>query len=670
MWHFLDNPAPKGRGLTSAAAWAILAIGVGGTQSAWGGVESVRGGASNAASTSDAPTQNNGSNPDEAAPASEPGKSEAPGESAQSGKEQVRQAPRVQSWTRSPRVTPASSPAPGDGGAITQQRSGGEEDEAHAAASRPSTIPYLVPGSGFAGPTIEPQPVGDLRLPGADAKAIAHWDVVPEQLISGEFQVGVVAFHINGIDRVDFSLNGGPWLAAREMRENKITGVWEYMVRLSTRDLTDGPFHLRAIAYPRVGQPRLLEPLSLIANAGGSVPQGTYYVSVTGNDETGDGSKEKPFATIWKAASKIQSEQGAPYYASNGHVLLLPGDHKYAGKPQSAPRVKTGPGWLTIAAAPGVSRDRVRIVGNSAVYGGLYAGRVRFRGISIVSTPLKTDTTYKPAAWFDKCALIGAGPHDELRFASITSWTGGAYHTDCNIRDVAYGSIRAMMLRGCQLDNIGSDAFRDPRLILNCKVSGIRKPAGSAFHPDLIQFWGNFDNVIVYGVEAREIFAQGIFSEGKETVPDRNMAFVNIAIDQRSHLSQWSQAADHVLLWNITLIGKPFLIRNVDDGRPKNVMTNFSVRDSVFQEMRAAPSIIPADDQNIFRNNHFIDGVMIGRNATRGDAGLAPPTSQQGFAPAINSPLVNRVMQPLAPADATGDPRPTPAAIGAVEVVN
>ena len=203
--------------------------------------------------------------------------------------------------------------------------------------------------------------------------------------------------------------------------------------------------------------------------------------------------------------------------------------------------------------------------------------------------------------------------------------------------------------------------------MLNCKVKDIRKPAGSGFHPDLIQFWGNFDNVIVYGVEAREIFAQGIFSEGKETVADKNIALVNIAIDQRSHLSQWSQSADHVLLWNITLLGQPFLIRNIDDGRPKNVLTNFSVRDSVFQDMRVTPSIIPADDQTIFQNNHFIAGTTIGRNATFGDARLEGATGQNAFVPGPDSPLANRVMHPLAPADASGDPRPTPAAIGAVD---
>src|SRR5690606_33560784 len=41
-----------------------------------------------------------------------------------------------------------------------------------------------------------------------DAKAIARWDVVPFQTFSGTMNVGIVAFHINGISKVDFEIGG------------------------------------------------------------------------------------------------------------------------------------------------------------------------------------------------------------------------------------------------------------------------------------------------------------------------------------------------------------------------------------------------------------------------------------------------------------------------------
>ena len=58
----------------------------------------------------------------------------------------------------------------------------------------------ITPGAGFTGPTSEPGAVGNPSSAGYDAKVIAHWNVVPYQTFYDELNVGVVAFHINGID--------------------------------------------------------------------------------------------------------------------------------------------------------------------------------------------------------------------------------------------------------------------------------------------------------------------------------------------------------------------------------------------------------------------------------------------------------------------------------------
>ena len=83
-------------------------------------------------------------------------------------------------------------------------------------------------GSGFTGPTLEPGPVGTPGEEGYDAKAISRWDVVPYQVFGGTFEIGVVAFHMIGIDRVEFSVEGGPWQAVNEMALNPRTGIKEY----------------------------------------------------------------------------------------------------------------------------------------------------------------------------------------------------------------------------------------------------------------------------------------------------------------------------------------------------------------------------------------------------------------------------------------------------------
>ena len=63
---------------------------------------------------------------------------------------------------------------------------------------------------------------------GADAQAIARWDAVPYRVVGKPTNLGVVAFHINGIDRVEFSIAGDKIRTVRIPSLNKRTGVREY----------------------------------------------------------------------------------------------------------------------------------------------------------------------------------------------------------------------------------------------------------------------------------------------------------------------------------------------------------------------------------------------------------------------------------------------------------
>src|SRR6185436_2472821 len=92
-----------------------------------------------------------------------------------------------------------------------------------AAVAAPTT---LTPGTGFSGPTTQPPVQGTGA--GSDAKAIARWDVVPYQTFDTTLNIGVVAFHINDIAKVAFSVNGGPWTDVSQMTLNPETNVVEY----------------------------------------------------------------------------------------------------------------------------------------------------------------------------------------------------------------------------------------------------------------------------------------------------------------------------------------------------------------------------------------------------------------------------------------------------------
>ena len=93
---------------------------------------------------------------------------------------------------------------------------------------------------------------------GADAKVIAHWNVVPYQAFSRPMTIGVVAFHINGIDRVEFQVNGKPVGSANEMTLNKRTNTNEYWFTLDPKNF--GPAdpenpHLEVEAIPFGSRP-------------------------------------------------------------------------------------------------------------------------------------------------------------------------------------------------------------------------------------------------------------------------------------------------------------------------------------------------------------------------------------------------------------------------------
>ncbi|MEO0477713.1 MAG: hypothetical protein AAF085_17345, partial [Planctomycetota bacterium] len=114
----------------------------------------------------------------------------------------------------------------------------------------------VVPGDGWDGPT---QTAGQIGT--ASELAIALWNVVPEQTVESGFTVGVVAHHIDGIDRVEIAASGGPWVSITEPTLNPRTQSTEYWATLS--QLEDEPIELRAVAYPRQGQPVVLESLLL-----------------------------------------------------------------------------------------------------------------------------------------------------------------------------------------------------------------------------------------------------------------------------------------------------------------------------------------------------------------------------------------------------------------------
>lgn len=526
------------------------------------------------------------------------------------------------------------------------------------------------------------QPTGNPNAPGADAKAIARWNMVPWQTFTGEFNVGVVAFHINGIGAVSFSVNGGAWVDVTEMTLNPESGTYEYWIRVNAADYADGLVEIRAVAFPVNGMPRVLageidtatikngeHSILVNMNAGGTLPSPVRYVSGNGSDDTGDGSRDNPFRTPYFALQSIQHAAGSSVAdACDGAIIYcLPGEYTWG--PATSPNPRTLNRWATITTAPGVSRDDV--VFNSYTGGGFRTRLIAAKNIRTEGEMLFRSTGSEKFLWVNECDVIGAGRIDDRSPLNGHVWTG-VWVTDTSVSDVRDAVQHATLARNVHVNRISCDAFSMSRLVVNSTVHDIDS-SGTDAHPDIYQFKGseNIDNHIVYGLRATAIRAQGIFARGPDRVD--NIAFVNALLERCPSLesagrsSQWMDVAtNHLLLIGISTPNYTFAWRTSD-------LRNILVRGSVFHKMSTGATSSGGTaviSDTWFRNNHFIDVTSFGArvaglDATTGDPGFVAP-DEADYRPSSSSPLLRR-LPPLMPADTAHNVRPPLASVGAFE---
>jgi len=538
------------------------------------------------------------------------------------------------------------------------------------------SVPVLTPGAGFTGPTQEPGQIGS-----GTAKAIARWDVVPYQTITAAddptFTVGVVAFHIAGIARVSFSLEGGPFVDATSMTLNPETGVWEYCATLDARDFaTDRPIELRAIAYPNAaapqaegtggypggGLPRLLDSLRLYVDAGQANPPIVRYCRPSGSDSSGDGSPGNPYATPYRAAQAIHSDGGGS--ADGGIVHMGAGSYSWV-QSNGGTLPATTHRWLTFSPWPGTPRDQVRITGGG--YPGTQINLIRLQGLTLNTYVHGDDGGFggNDAVWLDGGACIGAGIGTSTHFAGWNPGFKSKYWTDVQVQDDA-SSVPASVdiARNVDARRVQYGPAR-PKLVVNCSWDTVNN-GGTSNHPDFIHwnFAGSdttFDNAIVYGVTALNIDALGIFY--KDTGHLQNVALVNLAMQLQgsggSPIGQNCLSLDHFLLTNATCTG-PALRWEM----PGALMRNMSIRGSHFDAM----SINPQTGGDFVSNTWFDQNNFRPASSIKPGTGVSvlDPQFVNVFTPASSSPLRDR-MDPLVPVDKDNAVRVSPSTIGAVE---
>ncbi len=423
----------------------------------------------------------------------------------------------------------------------------------------------LEPGDGWDGPTQEPPPVGEPTDRGYDAKAIARWDVVPYQTITDDFTIGVVAFHMNGIEQVLFSVDKGPWAPVKKMQLNPRTNVWEYCVTLRPSLFRkDGLVEVRAVAVPKgAGLPRLLagpienslefrrgnHSMVLSVNAHGTLPEPQAWAdAVNGSDETGQvGNPGRPFRTPFRALHKISEEYGS---ADGATVYLQPGDYTW-GREEYMTSPKTWHRWATITAAKGIEKGRVRFVASKD--GGFLTHLVRIRSASFPSAIQLFAAGSNNVLWLDDCTFRSGGSFWN------GSWYWGIYVTDTLFERVGHAVVSASLARSVVINGIDNDAFPAGLALFNCKVLK-QNAEGTDHHADIWQPRPDYvENIILYGLVAPDAKEQGLFTRGNN---HRDVAIVNCAISLFGYpdQNQFCAEFDHLLVSYNTFIGSPFHI--------------------------------------------------------------------------------------------------------------
>ena len=301
------------------------------------------------------------------------------------------------------------------------------------------------------------------------ATPIGHWTTVPLQRVSGEFQVGVVCAHKDGIQKVAFSVNGGDAVdvTAPSWESQRDDWVWCYVLTIDCSQESDGDMTVDATVYADDGETPTtyaLAQITLRNNDGATLDAETAYVATTGSDSTGDGTVGNPFATIYKAIKSFTVVDGAT-------IFLQEGDYTFGNYAFPQPTGNTE--WFIITTAAGASRANTRI---TASHGdGLRCGNCCLRNLTLIpSTGFANGVRNARSGgtqqlWYDGCVISGdlnAGNVRNVNWHNNGDWEI-VYGTSCECENVRITLSGAAMMRGCTLTRITEFPCRNPNVALN-----------------------------------------------------------------------------------------------------------------------------------------------------------------------------------------------------------
>jgi hypothetical protein len=520
----------------------------------------------------------------------------------------------------------------------------------------PSVASAVVPGSGWVGETAEEQ-FGSIKDSTYEAQSIAHWNAAPYQPLRSTIKASVIAFHINGIDRVEFAADGGDWVSVTTPTWNSETSSYDYNVELDVSNFTDATQpEIRARVYPNgAGLSRVLSGWFVNVRSGASEFAEVAYVdSVSGSDTTGDGTSGTPYRSINKAIASLVTLNGAAVYCKAGDYVMS----------EAAQYKMNEDEWLTITTAPGVASGSVVVIppvddGDADAWRENYRLRVqkiKWKNITFDATEGGTMTAIAPNgatgdqlltyAWIDSCDMTGAWNADTdpeatgqpgQKAANGALFSGGLYVTNTVMSRFEDGPLSARLARGCSVSKCQGDLYSYIRCVVNCTADDNGTQSGA--HRDMYQIGNDepvdttYDNYIFHNVKITNTYGQGVFLGG-DNARFHNVAIVNVycvcPINPPKGL--WKNPANHLLFWHLSSDQEytfPNDAFDFDgdgniDGFPE--VKSLSVRGCAFQIASSSSSTFPSGWDDFFVSNHYeIDATSVqyswGTDVTSGDLG-------------------------------------------------
>jgi hypothetical protein len=558
----------------------------------------------------------------------------------------------------------------------------------------------LFPGTGWEAEDFEydfgtdENTVGSPGDAGYDAKCVAKWNCVQRQWVGKSITLGIVAFHINGIDHVSFALNNGTAVEVSSVEYNATTSTYEYLVTvdLSRLSYSSGTFRIDAIVVPSTaGEPRKME--AMFQYKGASRP--TVYVATDGDDATGDGSSGSPYQTIWGAvqgyASSIGGTTGSPAAIDGLTLLLAEGSYEYNGL-GNVNGVNTE-SWLTIARSPGAAKANTKLVTPKSQSGRVAVDWVHLQDLTVDQT--QNTQTIKEAGssptdgrkiWIDNCDMNGPGAiattPEEFELARQTrpvlfNYFVQSFVTDTVVTGYGDGLLVVDYVRGCQVNLTLGDLWSYTHCIVNCSSVDCGDAAfgASGTHRDYLQFGNNqseptyIDNILVYNWSVTDSDGQCIYGMGTDVFYS-NCAFVNCFTENTTAAKGWwARPTNHLLFWHFSHDSN-FNFADIVDEDGNALWTNVDFRGCVFKRAnynavtRGAP---PEGWDDNFHDMHYESvgnssttwnfGNNVEGNVTTGDLG-------DDFYDAV---LEDRVSPKVVIDDVAGNLRGSVPTIGAYE---